>query len=223
MKHIPLALLLALALSCAPAFAGDRTSARSTAASARAPAQPYGDLETVNGGITSKQARPPARSRPSTAASRSATARSHRRGHGQRRHPDRRATWSPRAASKPSTAASSSTAAARSTAAWKPSTARIGLVRSAPRRQYRNRQRRRHRRHRLAGQGRHQGREARTSTWLHCASKRKPRVIIGPNAVVDGTLVFEREVKLYVHRSAHIGPVTGASRDPFDTDAAPQD
>lgn len=50
---------------------------------------------------------------------------------------------------------------------------------------------------------------------------RKPRVIIGPNASVAGELRFEREVVLYVHRTASIGPVTGAEPVPFDTDAAP--
>lgn len=38
-----------------------------------------------------------------------------------------------------------------------------------------------------------------------------PRIVIGPNAVVDGPLVFEREVVLYVHDSARIGAVTGAT------------
>lgn len=52
---------------------------------------------------------------------------------------------------------------------------------------------------------------------------RKPRVIIGPNATVNGRLQFEREVTLYVHRSAQIGPVSGAQPLPFDTDTAPQD
>ena len=40
--------------------------------------------------------------------------------------------------------------------------------------------------------------------------QRPPRIVIGPNAVVDGPLVFEREVTLYVHDSARIGKVTGA-------------
>ena len=53
--------------------------------------------------------------------------------------------------------------------------------------------------------------------------KRKPRVVIGPDAVVDGPLLFEREVDLYVHRSARIGPVTGAEPVIFDTDTAPRD
>ncbi|HAI46193.1 hypothetical protein D3C87_429000 [compost metagenome] len=58
---------------------------------------------------------------------------------------------------------------------------------------------------------------------LSLTSSRKPRVIIGPKASVAGSLQFEREVTLYVHRSARIGPVTGAQPLAFDTDAAPQD
>jgi hypothetical protein len=42
-------------------------------------------------------------------------------------------------------------------------------------------------------------------------NKRDPRVVIGPNAVVDGPLVFERKVTLYVHSSARTGPITGAT------------
>ncbi|MFT4249113.1 MAG: hypothetical protein QM581_13965 [Pseudomonas sp.] len=52
---------------------------------------------------------------------------------------------------------------------------------------------------------------------------RKPRVVIGPGVVVDGKLVFEREVTLYVHRSAKIGPLSGASARRFDSDVAPRD
>lgn len=51
--------------------------------------------------------------------------------------------------------------------------------------------------------------------------KRDPRIIIGPNAVVEGPLVFERPVTLYVHTSAKIGPVTGATAKSFNTDTAP--
>ncbi len=54
-------------------------------------------------------------------------------------------------------------------------------------------------------------------------SSRVPRIVIGPNAVVEGPLVFEREVTLHVHRTAKIGPVTGATAKPFDTAAAPND
>jgi hypothetical protein len=64
-----------------------------------------------------------------------------------------------------------------------------------------------------------------TSNWMpiEFGHKRKPRIVIGPNAVVDGDLVFEREVTLYVHKSARIGKVTGATPVAFDTPRAPQD
>ncbi|APP75941.1 hypothetical protein [Xanthomonas vesicatoria] len=52
---------------------------------------------------------------------------------------------------------------------------------------------------------------------------RKPRVVIGPKAVVDGPLHFEREVDLYVHRTAKVGAVTGATARSFDSDVAPKD
>lgn len=52
---------------------------------------------------------------------------------------------------------------------------------------------------------------------------RKPRVVIGPRAVVEGDLHFEREVILYVHRSAKIGAVSGATERRFDGDVAPDD
>ena len=46
--------------------------------------------------------------------------------------------------------------------------------------------------------------------WIS-VKRRDPRVVIGPNARVDGALVFERPVTLYVHDSARTGPVTGAT------------
>jgi DUF4097 and DUF4098 domain-containing protein YvlB len=52
---------------------------------------------------------------------------------------------------------------------------------------------------------------------------RVQRIIIGPNAVVEGPLVFEREVKLYVHDSARTGAITGATAFRFDGAHAPQD
>lgn len=54
--------------------------------------------------------------------------------------------------------------------------------------------------------------------------KRKPpRIIIGPNAVVEGPLVFEREVKLYVHESARTGTITGATAQRYSGARAPKD
>jgi hypothetical protein len=49
---------------------------------------------------------------------------------------------------------------------------------------------------------------------------RVPRIIIGPNAVVNGELRFEREVELYVHTSAKIGSVSGATAKSY-TDRIP--
>lgn len=50
-----------------------------------------------------------------------------------------------------------------------------------------------------------------------------PRIVIGPNAVVEGPLVFEREVKLYVHASARIGSVSGATAQRYDGATPPKD
>lgn len=44
---------------------------------------------------------------------------------------------------------------------------------------------------------------------------RPPRVVIGPNAQVRGTLEFEREVLLYVHDTAHVGNIVGATPERF--------
>lgn len=48
------------------------------------------------------------------------------------------------------------------------------------------------------------------SRGLNIGSGSPPRVVIGPDARVDGPLTFEREVALFVHESATIGEVTGA-------------
>jgi hypothetical protein len=50
-----------------------------------------------------------------------------------------------------------------------------------------------------------------------------PKIVIGPNAVVEGTLSFDREVKLYVHQSARIGTVRGATAQRYATAAPPKD
>ena len=59
--------------------------------------------------------------------------------------------------------------------------------------------------------------------WFSMGKRRPPRIIVGPDARVDGAMVFEREVKLYVHRSAKIGTVTGATPVRFDGATPPQD
>ena len=50
-----------------------------------------------------------------------------------------------------------------------------------------------------------------------------PRIVVGPGAVVEGPLVFEREVKLYVHASARIGEVRGATAVRFEDATPPAD
>jgi DUF4097 and DUF4098 domain-containing protein YvlB len=50
-----------------------------------------------------------------------------------------------------------------------------------------------------------------------------PRIEIGPGATVQGELIFDREVRLYVSDKATIGPVTGATAIPFTGDTAPRD
>lgn len=58
---------------------------------------------------------------------------------------------------------------------------------------------------------------------FNVGNNKPPRIIIGPNAVVEGPLVFEREVVLYVHRTAKTGPITGATAKSYDGDTAPKD
>ncbi|MBD8882266.1 hypothetical protein IHE49_17425 [Rhodanobacter sp. 7MK24] len=56
--------------------------------------------------------------------------------------------------------------------------------------------------------------------WFHFGSDHKPTIVIGPHAVVRGTLEFRREVVLKVSESAQIGPVKGATVEKF-SGAAP--
>ncbi|MEO6687695.1 MAG: hypothetical protein ABIS07_06770 [Dokdonella sp.] len=47
---------------------------------------------------------------------------------------------------------------------------------------------------------------------------RNPRIVIGPHAVVTGTLEFRREVDLFVSDSATVGTITGATAKKFSGD-----
>ncbi|WP_202845160.1 hypothetical protein [Luteimonas saliphila] len=63
-----------------------------------------------------------------------------------------------------------------------------------------------------------------TSNWFPVqVNKRKPRIIIGPEAVVEGELKFEREVTLYVHETARTGRVNGATPTTFSGTRAPNE
>lgn len=58
-------------------------------------------------------------------------------------------------------------------------------------------------------------------SWFRFGKSDVPRIVIGPGAVVQGTLRFEREVKLYVSDSATIGTVVGATAVKYSGDVAP--
>lgn len=65
-----------------------------------------------------------------------------------------------------------------------------------------------------------------SQSWINYTPKNgkkkaDPRVIIGPNAIVEGPLVFERKVELYVHSTARTGAITGATAVRYSTDRAP--
>ena len=45
--------------------------------------------------------------------------------------------------------------------------------------------------------------------WGWNRDKRKPKVVIGANSRVDGTIRLEREVELYISETAEVGGVTG--------------
>lgn len=68
--------------------------------------------------------------------------------------------------------------------------------------------------------GLHYGKQSRS--FISIGKPRIPRVIIGPDARVDGPLRFEREVVLYVHATAKTGAITGATAIRFDTPTPPE-
>jgi DUF4097 and DUF4098 domain-containing protein YvlB len=49
----------------------------------------------------------------------------------------------------------------------------------------------------------------------------KPRIVVGPGAVVEGTMTFDRAVQLFVSDTATIGQVTGATPIKFSGDHPP--
>lgn len=55
-------------------------------------------------------------------------------------------------------------------------------------------------------------------SWFHFGTRRTPRIVIGPGAVVHGTLEFRREVELYVSDRAQVGTIKGATAQRFSGD-----
>lgn len=58
--------------------------------------------------------------------------------------------------------------------------------------------------------------------WWNWGSEKHPRVVIGAGSEVTGPMVFRREVKLFVHESARIGDVRGATPVRFSGEDAPE-
>lgn len=50
---------------------------------------------------------------------------------------------------------------------------------------------------------------------------RVPKVVIGANSKVEGEMVFKREVELWVHDSASVGKITGATAKAFSGEQPP--
>lgn len=63
--------------------------------------------------------------------------------------------------------------------------------------------------------------EKNTGATFQATSTSRPRIVIGPGAVVQGDLTFKREVQLYVSDKASIGPVVGATAVVFSGDKPP--
>ena len=57
---------------------------------------------------------------------------------------------------------------------------------------------------------------------IQFGDSKPPRVVIGRNCIVEGELRFDREVRLYVHQTARIGRVTGATATRYNSDEAPR-
>lgn len=62
--------------------------------------------------------------------------------------------------------------------------------------------------------------EKANSSWFSWTS-RKPRIVIGPGAVIRGNLRFDRPVELYVSDKAAVGPISGANPIRFSGDKPP--
>ena len=58
------------------------------------------------------------------------------------------------------------------------------------------------------------------TSWFS-TTQAKPRIVIGPGAVVQGDLRFEHDVRLYVSDKATTGPITGAAAIAFSGDSPP--
>ena len=58
------------------------------------------------------------------------------------------------------------------------------------------------------------------TSGISWGKQKTPRILIGPNAIVMGELIFKRPVELLVHSTAKVGKVTGANVQTY-TDKPP--
>ena len=57
-----------------------------------------------------------------------------------------------------------------------------------------------------------------SNSWFSWSNSKPPRVVIGPRAVIGGSMVFQREVELHVSESAKVGTIEGATPHMFAGD-----
>lgn len=57
-----------------------------------------------------------------------------------------------------------------------------------------------------------------SNSWFSWSNSKPPRVVIGPRAVIGGSMVFQREVELHVSESAKVGTIEGATPRMFAGD-----
>lgn len=50
-----------------------------------------------------------------------------------------------------------------------------------------------------------------SGSWFNFGKKKTPKVVIGANVIVEGDLKFDHAVELFVHDSAKVGRISGAS------------
>jgi predicted acyltransferase (DUF342 family) len=50
-----------------------------------------------------------------------------------------------------------------------------------------------------------------SNSWFSFGNSTPPRIVVGPRVVVQGALVFEREVELFISDSATVGEIKGAT------------
>lgn len=60
-----------------------------------------------------------------------------------------------------------------------------------------------------------------SGSWISFGKEDPPRIVIGPGAVVNGTLRFDRTVELYVSDKATVGTIVGATPIKFSGDRPP--